>query len=97
LHGQAPATCRQQRARVAAVECLVGIGRLSSSLRALLALPDRLSSELRDVERALRGMEKSVAQTSKRHDGDLESLRAEVNAPWPLASRASTTRGTCGL
>ena len=65
---------------VCSVECPVAFGRLSSSLRALLALPDRLSVELRDVERALRGMEKSVAQTSKRHDSDIESLRAEVTS-----------------
>jgi SAM-dependent methyltransferase len=56
----------------------VNIGRFVSSVRALLALPDRLPTELRELERALRGLEKSAQQTSKRHDGDVASLRSDV-------------------
>ncbi len=44
----------------------------------MLALPERLRAELRDVERAVRGVEKAAARASKKHDGDTEALRGEI-------------------
>lgn len=52
--------------------------RLLASVRALLALPERLRGELRDVERALRTAEKSVQQAARRHEAEIDALRAEV-------------------
>jgi len=49
-------------------------------MRALLAMPERVRAELRDVERAVREGEKAALQTSKRYGQETEALRAEVSA-----------------
>ena len=56
------------------------IDRLLASLRALLALPDRVSAGLRDMERALRGIERTADRTVKRHDGEMATLRSDIAA-----------------
>jgi SAM-dependent methyltransferase len=58
----------------------VRIRRLLGSARALLALPDKLSSELRGLERAIREIEKSGEQASKRERREIEELRTELGA-----------------
>ena len=65
---------------VAWLECLVHVRNVLKAVRALLAMPERLPSELRELERAVRAVEKAAFQTSKRHDQEVETLRAEVNA-----------------
>ena len=55
------------------------IDRLFASLRALLALPDRFSTELRQVERAMREVERTNERTVKRHDAEMATLREDVN------------------
>ena len=54
------------------------LGRMLTSLRALLALPDRLSTELRDMERAIRDVERTAERTLKRHDGEMATLRSDI-------------------
>ena len=55
--------------------------RLLTALRALLASPDRLSTELRDEARALRSLlESSVNQEKKTHRTDIEALRREISS-----------------
>ena len=54
------------------------IDRLLASLRALLALPDRLSTELRDMERAMRDVERTAERTFKRHDSEMATLRGDI-------------------
>lgn len=54
--------------------------RLLSSVRALLALPDRLRAELRDVANGIRMVEKSADRTSKRQTQNNEVLRREIAA-----------------
>jgi hypothetical protein len=54
------------------------MNRLMASLRALLALPDRLSTELRAMERAMRDVERTAERTFKRHDGEMAILRTDI-------------------
>jgi SAM-dependent methyltransferase len=54
------------------------IGRLLASLRALLALPDRLSTGLREIDRAMRHGQRTTARTLKRHDSEMATLRDDL-------------------
>jgi SAM-dependent methyltransferase len=54
--------------------------RVLESVRALLGLPERLSRELRDLERSVRAVEGSTQQLSKRHDREIDVLRGEIGA-----------------
>jgi SAM-dependent methyltransferase len=53
---------------------------LIASLRALVAMPDQVGAELRDIEHAVQEVEKAAQQASKGHDADREALRSEVAA-----------------
>jgi SAM-dependent methyltransferase len=61
---------------------------LLTSIRALLAMPESISRELREVERELRTIANAAAQTTKkyygetekRHQSDTDSLRREIAA-----------------
>ena len=60
--------------------------KLLNSVRALLALPDKVSADLRDVERSLRAAAKASDEEAKKNRsttqalrGELESLRDEVH------------------
>ena len=57
------------------------IRRLLTSIRALLAMPDRLPRELRGVERGLREtIAEATQRTAKKYDAETDSLRGEVSA-----------------
>ena len=56
----------------------MGIGGVLTSLRALLAMPDRLRRDLRPIERELRTISEATRQPAKRVDGETELLRADI-------------------
>lgn len=43
-------------------------------------MPDQVRAELRDVERAVRGIEKAAAHSTRNHDRDAGALRSELEA-----------------
>jgi SAM-dependent methyltransferase len=56
------------------------VRRLLTSLRALLASPERLSAEIRGVKRTLAEVERAAQQSAKRDESESQALRAELAA-----------------
>ncbi len=68
------------RPAIALVECLVGLGRLLSSLRALLASPEHLGAEIRSLKRALRDAERLSQHHAEQSVARIDGLRGEIEA-----------------
>ena len=63
----------------AELECLVRVRRFLESVRAVLAMPERLSKELHRLARVVGAVEKAAQQTSKHHDHRIEKLSTELS------------------
>src|SRR5687767_10893585 len=53
---------------------------LLRAVRTLLALPDRQREELRDVDKALRAVERTTQAHARKHDAESKALRSEITA-----------------
>jgi SAM-dependent methyltransferase len=50
------------------------------AVRALLVLPDRLSEEFRNVDKAVRAVDRTMQRQATRHDAESETMRGELTA-----------------